>query len=173
MTPQQIVSLFVRLFAVWLLVEAIQIVGIEFALSNQSLHANELFILSGILLLIAALLWVFPLTVARTILPRVEDQSATSISAKETATVACIVLGLWTIVARALPSITRLFWHALVALHDGSGSWVRTMDQERLLEGSVALVTLIAALFLVFRARDLAAFFLAVRGNAAGASDQS
>src|SRR5271170_5048772 len=102
MTPNQVVGLFVRLFGIWLVISAIQMIGTGMALRDSvgiGAGADYVAYASSIILFITALIvWRFPLLIAGKLIPAAPpDGPSTSISAVETATVACIVLGLWTL----------------------------------------------------------------------------
>ena len=53
--------------------------------------------ISIVLCAIALIVWRYPLVIARKLIPAAPDDISNSISAAETASVACIVLGLWTL----------------------------------------------------------------------------
>jgi hypothetical protein len=112
MTPRQLVGLFIRLFAIWLAISAIQMIGTGMALRDSvgiGAGADHVaYAVSVILFITALIVWCFPLLIAGKLIPASSpDGAPTSISAVETATVACIVLGLWTLVGRVLPALIR------------------------------------------------------------------
>src|SRR5690242_12145211 len=68
MTPQQIVGAAVRLFAIWLVMVAIQAAGTSAQPGTQSTIAPYVF--SALFLVVAIFLWLFPLVVAHRLVPR-------------------------------------------------------------------------------------------------------
>src|SRR6185295_3788795 len=107
MSPHQTIAVAVRLFAVWLAAYALQTVSVVF-LDDQV--ATKGLVVDGILgtltLLVAALLWFFPLTTAKKLL----SEPAASDAPRETADIwfamGCALIGLW-LLASAIPHIVR------------------------------------------------------------------
>src|SRR6266540_5724837 len=118
MTPQQVVGLFVRLLAVWLAVSGVQVIGIGLALDAQKTQEHTLvpYVISAVLFVVALALWFFPMVVAHKLVPRTHFDNVLRIPAEEVAVVACVVLGLWVLVARALPPLTQYFSVVAVSL---------------------------------------------------------
>jgi hypothetical protein len=109
MTPQQIVGLFVRIFAVWLAVSGIQIIGYGVALDAQPGMERSVapYAMAIVIFVLAVALWFFPMVVAHKLVPRTHFDNVLRIPAHETAVIACLVLGLWIFVARALPTLSQ------------------------------------------------------------------
>ena len=109
MTAHQIVGMFVRIFAIWLLVVAVQMIGTGIALDNTLFEGRTAvpFVISGVLFIAASALWLFPMFVAQRLGPTRHSDSHVPISAPDMAVVACVVLGLWVFVARALPMLAK------------------------------------------------------------------
>jgi|HubBroStandDraft_1064217.scaffolds.fasta_scaffold392608_1 hypothetical protein len=159
MTPKQLVGLFIRLFAIWLGISAIQMIGTGMALRDSVGYgagtANVAYVASIILFITASIVWCFPLLIAGKLIPAAPpDGGSTSISAVETATVACIVLGLWTLVGRVLPA---LIWDLeIIAVYHGNYQPLQSItarDVSRLIESAADLIV---ALVLIFKARWIA-----------------
>ena len=169
MTPQQIVGLFVRILAVWLVVSALQLIGDGVALDGQQMPEKTLvpYVISAVLFVCAIVLWLFPMVVAHKLIPRTQFDNTLSVAAQEAAVVACIVLGLWLFVARALPLLTQYISVAMI-FHNNNQSIISDMGvmyNARLVEG---LVELAASALLTFDARKIAAYFLAPRKDREG-----
>ena len=161
MTPQQTVGIFVRIFAVWLVVSAIQLIGYGVALNGQLIPVKTLapYFTSVVMFVCALVLWFFPMVVAHKLIPRTQFDNTLSFATIETAVVACIVLGLWLFVARSLPILTNyvtveMTIYSNQPLISSTGVTYNT----HLVEG---IVYLAASALLTFRARKITTYFLA------------
>ena len=98
MSPHQIIAVAVRLFAIWLV--AIVLMNVPYYFLNNSLE-NEtdsvfLFVTGGaVLVLIAAVLWRFPLTVSQKLLSSPEAEPARPGEPDLWLAMGCALLGLW------------------------------------------------------------------------------
>jgi len=98
MTPQQLVGLGVRLVAIWMAVE-----NFWFLLSIPTMvrsidkpdSAIYGYAIGGWWLIVAALLWFFPMWIAHKLIPRTRFENAIKVQALEVARVGCSLLGLW------------------------------------------------------------------------------
>lgn len=162
MTPQQIVGLFVRLYAVWLATSAIQVFGIGMALLGKTQEYTLVpYGIAAVMLVTAVLLWFFPMLVAHKLIPRTQYENVLKIPALEAAVVACIAVGLWVFVARALPSLAQYLSVAAVFLksHQPLSAMGETQFNH-LVEG---LLELAVAAFLTFKAHAVATYLLISR----------
>jgi len=76
-TPHQFFALVLRLFSLWLLLTAAQIVLVSYAVQRgMQDHAAMSYALAGLYAVVAVLLWQFPLAVASKILPQAGPQPA-------------------------------------------------------------------------------------------------
>jgi hypothetical protein len=161
MTPQQIVGLFVRILAVWLVVSAFQLIGVGMALDKQPTEQQTLvpYGISAVLFISAFVLWLFPMVVSHKLIPRTQfDNRLTGESARDIAVVACVTLGLWVFAARALPLLTQyVSVAALLLKNNQSLSIMGEAYSARLIEG---LAELVVAALLTFKARKIATYFL-------------
>ena len=68
-TPQQVIGVAVRLFAIWLVLLALQvsITGIELHLQASSGDTVVTYFFSGFYIIVAVLLWLFPMAVAHSL----------------------------------------------------------------------------------------------------------
>jgi len=107
---EQIVGLAVTLFAIFLVVYTIRY-GSSLLPMTRPPNNISFLLLAGLtvpLFLAALLLWIFPLTVAGTILPGVKaSHSSVPLAAGEIQIVAFSILGLW-VLATAVPDI--FYW---------------------------------------------------------------
>jgi hypothetical protein len=165
MTPLQLVGLFTRLFAIWLFVSAIQMIGAGMALRDSVGHgAGAAYVISIVLCSAAILIWRYPLFIARNLISATQADTSNNISAVETASVACIVLGLWTLVGRAFPAIIRDL--EIFAAYRANYQPLQSLagrDLSRLIESGVDIAV---ALILIFKARWIAVFLLRPRATA-------
>jgi hypothetical protein len=160
MTPQQVVGLFVRLLAVWLVLSGVQLIGYGAALDTQHTQEHTLvpYVISAVLFIFALALWLFPMAVAHKLVPRTHFDNVLRVPAQEVAVVACVILGLWVFVARALPSLTQ--YVSVAALLIKNNQSISVMGDgyfARMVEG---LVELAVASLLTFKARAIATYFL-------------
>jgi len=158
MTPQQIVGVAVRLFAIWLVVTAIQAAGTGLGTSAQPGTQTTIapYVFSALFLVVAILLWLFPLVVAHRLVPRTKFDNLLHVPAQEALVVACVILGLWVLVVRAVPAIA---YYVTVAIYwSRNGQSVSSLDPSLHFGFVLGLVQLVMALFLVFKARGISAF---------------
>ncbi|MCL2021099.1 MAG: hypothetical protein FWG81_03115 [Betaproteobacteria bacterium] len=159
MTPQQIVGLFVRLFAIWLVLSAVQLIGLGSTMNRQlPLEQWTPYYISVIVFAVAVVLWLFPIVIAHKLVPRTQFDNVLRVPTHEAAIVACIVLGLWLFVARALPLLTHYFSVAALLWKNNISVFEATITHPaRLIEG---VVTLLVSGFLTFKARLIAGYLL-------------
>lgn len=164
MTPQQIVGLFVRVFAVWLAVSGIQLIGYGVSLNAQpAADTVAPYTIAAILFILAVVLWFFPMVVAHKLVPRTQYDDVLRIPAHEAAVIACLILGLWVFVARALPMLSQQLSIAVILLK--SNEPLSAMGNGYIARITEGLVELAVALVLTFKARYIANFFLLPRAN--------
>src|SRR5262245_25934546 len=104
MTPQQIVGMAAKLFAIWLLVIAFQMAAAGLALKNQLGDAAPivLYLMPALPLVLAILLWLFPMTIADKLVPRTQDSNIVRTPAREATAIASVIIGIW-ILIRSIP----------------------------------------------------------------------
>lgn len=165
MTPQQLIGVGVRLFALWLFIRALPYLGsIPGQLMAMSVPGSEgapaLSYGIGIAYLIGGvLLWFFPMVVAHRLLPRTSHTNTLSFQAHELARVGCGLLGLW-LFAIELPALTWFLFRAFLVT--GSASSFSTLDGQAKLEVIVAVVELVIAVILITKSEVFARF---IAGN--------
>lgn len=107
MLPYQVVAVAVRLFAISLglaALNALPIVSITQGYRPPG-FAYSLFLIV-LTAVVALLLWMFPSSVARKLLPKAPEPAAESTAADTWLAIGCAVIGLW-LVSRALPGLLR------------------------------------------------------------------
>ena len=92
MTPQQVVGLGVRLFAVWLALAGLPyVIYIPFALARQNVDAGTIwsYSIGATFFMGAILLWIFPMVVAHRLIPKTTFDNVLTASTSEVAKVGC------------------------------------------------------------------------------------
>jgi hypothetical protein len=141
MTPQQLIGIAVRLFAVWLVMNSVAyLVAIPGQLSGmQGIPSSSVavsYALAGLYLIGAAALWFFPMLVAHRLLPRTSYENRLEFRAQELARVGCALFGLW-IFAKSLPTLAWFFFRAFLVV--GSTSSFSALDPQGKLDIAVAV----------------------------------
>jgi hypothetical protein len=164
MTPQQIVGLAARLFSIWLALLALgeANLGLLDWYSSRSNHDAALYVhtigyyvMATLFLGFAFLLWFFPMTIAHKLVPRTKFEDTLSLPARQAVVVACVVLGLFVIVWRALPILANYL--SLAAIWIANGQPISIMAPKAHIQGLIGLIQFIVGLFLVVKAHTLAA----------------
>jgi hypothetical protein len=149
MTPQQFVGLGVRLFAIWI---ASENVGFLLSISstlqagNQSDKALYAYMMGGWWLLVAILLWFFPMWIAHKLLPRTRFENRLDLHTLEVARVGCSLLGLWLLIVQMRAFLWYLFAGVLSM---GNESFVRSLSQNERVGLAVAIVQVAFAIVLM------------------------
>ena len=165
MTPQQIIGLSVRLFSIWLFIFALQINGYLTALNNQP-GAEPVAIqywLVGFVVVIAILLWRFPMFVAHKLIPKTQHENTLSLPAQEAVHVACVIFALWLFLVKLLPAIAYYLPLLLVI----SRQHQSTLDYEQFhfLKIAPFVIEFIVAVFLTFKSRSISKFLLSLESR--------
>lgn len=104
MTPQQLVGLGVRLFALWLALRSVGILATILSTPMPDGAPRGLGMAMGAAyLLVAVVLWLLPMTVAHRLLPRTSHGNVISVGGFEIARVGACLLGLW-LAIKTLPT---------------------------------------------------------------------
>jgi hypothetical protein len=160
MTPQQFVGLGVRLFAIWI---ASENVGFLFSISsslkamNQSDKALYAYMMGGWWLLLAILLWFFPMWIAHKLIPRTRFENMLDLHTLEVARVGCGLLGLWLLIVQ----LRAFLWYFFVGvLSMGNDSFVRSLSQNEKVGLAVAIVQAAFAIALMLFSASFARLLL-------------
>jgi len=151
-TPQQIVGLAARLFAVFLAVRSLQAIAMASALQGAGASTPTSWVpyaASAIYLVAALVLWYFPLSVGHTLVPRTRFENKLSLPLNQFVVVASVILGMFVIVVEALPPVTSYL--SVAAFWVGGGQKLSTLDASRHIDGLVGFAQLAAGIFLVSR----------------------
>jgi len=159
MTSQQIVGLAARLLAIWLAFSALQIIGNGIALNNQQglEPTAAFFVWAGIMFLLTALLWFFPMVIAHKFIPRTKFEDTLHIPASQAVMIACVIFGLWLFTVRVLPRLA--YYLSMAAMMIAHNQRLAISDQFNIVGlGTVAIEFAVAAV-LCFKAHTIARFF--------------
>lgn len=155
MTCKQFVALGVRLFCIWLAIYLMTgMTGYWIAVSRQPHNeAAGTIVLAviAVFALVVILLWLFPLTIARKLLPRAAlDQTVSLPPHEQIERAGFCLMGLW-LLTHAVPGL--VFDAVVTRLYHASGTLeLRPQDYAAIAEH---LVELTMALWLLFGARGL------------------
>ncbi len=154
MTSTQIVGLGVRLFSVWLFVYVVRNVPAmwNFNVAESDASANvAVAVVAAVVLAIVAVLWFFPLTVARKLLPRTQSEDRLALPLEQVESAGFCLVGLW-IVATAVPSAFYWILMSYYVLKPGS---LLSLSPYELASMSSIGVQLILGIWLFFGAKGL------------------
>ncbi|KWT98210.1 MULTISPECIES: hypothetical protein [unclassified Variovorax] len=157
MTPQQIVGLAARLFAIWLAISAFQAFAIAQALkaSNNPDAVWVPYLVAGLYVGAGALLWLFPMSVAHRLVPKTRFEDKLQLPSQQALVVACVVLGLLVIAIKALPAVLKYL--SLCAIVIANGQPITTMDPWMHIDGMIGFGELAVGIFLATKAHAVAA----------------
>lgn len=115
MTPQQMLGVGLRIFALWLGVTAVRYLALLPILKGMPLDnpSVETWVVAALYLAAAVLLWIFPLWTAHLLLPRTRFENHVRLQPAEAARVGCALMGLW-FFAQGLLNVVWFFFQALL-----------------------------------------------------------
>lgn len=156
MTPQQIVGLAARLFAIWLVIIALPAVTFSQILHSEGNQASAPvpYFIASLYLGTALVLWFFPMFVAHTLVPRTRFEETLRLPSQQVVVVACVVLGLFVVVIRALPAISVYF--SVAAYWIARGERLSVLEARHHIDGLVGFTQLAAGMLLMTKAHILA-----------------
>ncbi len=160
MTPQQIVGIGVRLLAIWFAVKSISyLTAYPFSMAQypgRISDATTLPVAIGVLyMVVAALLWFFPMAIAHRIIPRTKFENTLSLPALEAARVGCALLGLWFLFGSASGLVGVLFRGLLTS---SNGSFFEKLTLDDRIDFFLLLFEVVLAIALIVRAASFASF---------------
>lgn len=133
MTPQQIVGLTVRIFAIFVALHSGKyLVGLPLSLTGMG-TANASLISYGFGVfgfIIAALLWLFPMVVAGRIPPKTRFENHLNVQALDAARVGCSLIGLW-FLANAIPSMLWYLFRTSISISSSSSIMEMLSPEEK------------------------------------------
>jgi hypothetical protein len=158
MTPHQFIGCAVRLFAIWLVLTALQAIGTGIATEARPTGEPTVvpYFFASLFIIVAILLWMFPMVIAHRIVPRSKYNERLAIPSEGALIVATVVLGLWLLVARAVPAIS--FYASVAAYWTRNGQTISSLGASYHASFVTGVVQLVAALVLILKAPSIAAF---------------
>ncbi|MFI5445406.1 hypothetical protein [Polaromonas sp. UC242_47] len=160
MTPQQIVGLAVRLFSIWLVFLALQVIGYGSEVNSQPGlgSTNAHYLVSGVVILLAIFLWFCPMLVAHKLVPKTKFDNVLRVPAHEAVVVACIVFGLGLFLAKVLPALAFYIPLFVVIVRDKQS--IENAEQFHFMRVAPIVIQLAVAMLLVFKAHAISKFLL-------------
>lgn len=161
MTPQQIVGLAARLFSIWLVILAMQVIGYGTGINNQPGIAptNFHYYISGVICLLAIFLWIFPMLVAHKLVPQTKFENVLRVPAQEAVVIACAIFALWLFLARVLPALAYYIPVFVVMTYDKKPIW--GSEEFHFMRLAPLVIELSVALLLTFKSHAISRFLLA------------
>ncbi len=167
MTPQQILAIGIRLFSLWLILGSVKyLVGLPSSMVGSTFPDSvPVSYAIGIgYLIVAALLWFFPMWFAHKIAPRTRFENHINVQGLELARVGCALIGLYFFFHAAADIIWVVFWAFLTT---SSGAVFQMLPADSKLNFAVAFFEVVFASILIFRAGDLARLVFRKKGKPA------
>ena len=165
MTIQQVVALFVRIFAIYVLLTTLRYVGTFFPYAGgtgpKGISVAFLLFLAAFPLLAAYLLWRFPYTVATKIIPApMQGESAPTLQAVELQTIAYSTVGLFAL-AWEVPNI--FYWSIYIHRTLRTGSEVLDLTPQNIGEIVATGVGVVIGAWLLLGSKGLVGFVRRLR----------
>lgn len=171
MSREDIVAIASRLFAIFLVVTTIRLLGPMLQPSEFFSSTGQLLLFVSVLVLpalaIAALLWFFPLSVARKLLPVMREPRPTVSPSSQTALeLALTAIGMWILASAISDSV---YW-VVMLVHVYNSAIPVEVDVARV---AATLTELLLGFWLVFGSRGLANLVTRLRYLGAKQADES
>jgi hypothetical protein len=165
-TPLHLVALGIRLVAlIWVLYTVSHLHGL-FAYMNSSsgvsINKGVIWLFAGLQIATCAVLWVFPATIAKKLLPSSADTASSKPPSTliEWQTFGVVCIGIWAL-ARAIPD--AIYWVTFYGMTLNSSYGYSDLNVEQKASMITTVVELIIGMWLVFGARGLANALLKLR----------
>jgi len=166
MSREDILTVALRLFAIYLLIGALQLVGQAFA-TDINLPTSSLIVaitLSVIFpLIVAVMLWCFPLRIAAKLLPVMSERPTTlSTNTVPALEIGCILIGLW-LLASSLSDTTYWVVTLIAALNNEWG--LQIIPTQDLANMTATLMQLMLSVWLLLGYRGVLKFIQRLRSR--------
>ncbi len=167
MTPQQLVGLGLRLLAIWLAITTLEaMLSLPFALRSWGEMRPDAtgvaifgYAMSGWWLLVAVLLWFFPMWTAHKLIPRTRFENKLNVQPLEAARVGCALMGLWLLINN-LSGLMSSVYRVVFFQPDNNVSVLRALTPDDRLSFAVAIGETVFALVLIFYSASFARLVL-------------
>ncbi len=160
MSPQQVVALSLRLFAIWLSLWAIRYITFvpDSLIKNHIDSGVDLAYYIGFgTMCIAFIIWFFPMTIANKIISKSSSDHSFNTNPNEVALVGISILGLWKIIDSAPVLASSLFQ---AYLNSGSRPLFSSLDAAGKTDIVFMFIELFIAVILVVQAKKIAHFIM-------------
>lgn len=155
MTNAQIVGLGVRLFSIWLALYVLSVLPNMWSFAGRGLGDSAGAGIVGLVLVLMAaaalLLWMFPLTVARKLIPRTALDQPTLLPFEQVQSVGFSLLGLWCL-ADAIP---KVLWWCVTIYHSTRPEPRLVLEPANYASLAQTIAELVIGIWLLFGARGL------------------
>ena len=160
MSPQQVVALILRLFAIWLSLWAIRYITFvpDSLIKNHMDSGVDVSYYIGFgTMVIALFIWFFPMTIANKIISKSSSNHTFNTNPNEVALVGISILGLWKIIDSAPVLASSLFQ---AYLNSGSRPLFSSLDVAGKADIAFMFIELFIAVILVSQAKKIASFIM-------------
>ena len=165
MTAHQIIGLGLRVFCIWLILwitRYIVLIPNNFIANDFNKQAMVSITIGVSYLVVAILVWFFPMTIANKLIPRSNLENKINTNPKEVSVVAISILGLWQLVQTAPALVSYLFQAYLNA---GDRSIFATLDVYEKSDVIFMIIELIIAVVLLKYSNKIASFIMKPQGG--------
>ena len=152
MTPQQTVALGIRLLAIVVLVLSVKyLVYVPISPVGNVLDQISVrlaYLIGGVCLLVAVLLWLFPMAIAHKIVPRTRFDNYLTLNAHEAARVGCSLVGLW-FLTQAIPYALWFIFTSFAS--SGEQSFFRSLSSSQRITLAFYVCQIILSILLIIK----------------------
>jgi hypothetical protein len=171
---EDIVAIASRLFAIFLVITTIRLLGPMFLTPEFFSSTGQLLLFVSMLVLpalaVAALLWFFPLSVARKLLPVMREPRPTVSPSSQTALeLALVAIGMWVLASAISDSV---YW-VVMLVHVYNSTVPVEIDASQTARIVATITELLLGCWLVFGSRGLANLVTRLRYLGARQADES
>lgn len=162
---EQIVGIAIRLFAIFLVIYTLRHASsfLPYLVDSQSIKVDLSFVLlvTVVPILVAAFLWLLPLTIARNIIPGMgAKEPSSTLSNSEIAAVAFPILGLW-VLTTAIPD--TFYWATFTYMVKNAGLGKPELSPENVGNIVATIVELLIGFWLLLGSRGIASMLNRLR----------
>lgn len=155
MTNAQIVGLGVRLFSIWLALYIFRHMPNLWSINSRDFNdptaATVIVVVAVVMILCVLLLWMFPLTVARKLIPRTMLDQPTALPIDQVQSTGFCLLGLW-VLASAIPNV---FMWAVMVYQSSRPQSLLSLESRNYASMIYTLIEFSIGIWLLFGARGL------------------
>lgn len=144
---------------------SLQILGYGLSLNSQpGIEETKVhYLLGAFALLLALMLWFFPMFVAHKLIPKTQFNDVIRLPVQETVVVACVIFSMWIFFAKVLPSLAFYIPLFAVMVHDKQP--IASAEEFHFMRLAPIAIQLAVALLLAFKARTISKFLVPPQGK--------